>query len=403
MDAPAPTLDVLLAIDERLARIERELLALREDVDALHVSLRGGRPAVSATVTDAAAADARAADVLAGPAERLVAFAARLSLTAQDRVDAVLARRRAAGHGHPGSGRAERLRRRVADARRAAVRDAAAVRTAVRTAARTAAGAAGSRLAANGAVSGVVRVVAGVAVVGVVAVQVLGIGRPSEDRSTPPPAPPAAAGEEQGAASRGSTSPSPSAATTTPAAPAVPSARPAVPDVRPASQRIAPPVSLRVPAIEVDARVVVVGLEPDGAMEIPADVRTVGWYDPFEGLGVAPGEPGTAVIAGHVDSRTQGRGAFWPLRELTRGDVIEVAHADGTVTRWRVESVVRHPKTDIPIDDIFTFDGDERLALITCGGEFDRSAGAYLDNYVVTAVPAGPAVGGAGQTLPTAP
>jgi sortase (surface protein transpeptidase) len=167
--------------------------------------------------------------------------------------------------------------------------------------------------------------------------------------------------------------------------------------------RSAPPLQLRIPAIEVDTTVVTVGLEPDGAMEIPADVRTVGWYDPIAGAGVAPGEAGTAVIAGHVDSRTQGRGAFWLLRDLTPGDLVEVVHVDGTVSQWQIEEVIRYPKTDVPIADIFTFDGPSRLALITCGGEFDRSSGSYLDNYVVTAVPV-PSIAGAPRVpIPTLP
>jgi sortase (surface protein transpeptidase) len=151
--------------------------------------------------------------------------------------------------------------------------------------------------------------------------------------------------------------------------------------------RPAPPVLIRIPSIEVDAAVVPVGLEADGAMEIPSDVRTIGWYDPFGGSGLTPGEPGTAVVAGHVDSRVQGRGAFWLLRDVVPGDVVEIVHEDGTVSAWRIEEVVRYSKEDIPIADIFTFDGPARLALITCGGEFDRSIGSYLDNYVVTAVP----------------
>jgi hypothetical protein len=242
-----------------------------------------------------------------------------------------------------------------------------------------------------------VRAVAAFAVLAVLVVQVLGVGRgPSEVA-----APPAASGTVE--PSPVSPPPAPPVAPA-PVAPApVAPAPDGVPEGRETLTRVAPPVSLRVPAIEVDARIVVVGLEPDGAMEIPSDVRTVGWYDPFEGAGVAPGEPGTAVIAGHVDSRTQGRGAFWSLRDLVPGDVIDVEHADGTSTRWQVESVVRYPKTDIPIVDIFTFEGDERLALITCGGEFDRSSRSYLDNYVVTAVPLRTAVGGPAPSLPAAP
>jgi hypothetical protein len=63
-------------------------------------------------------------------------------------------------------------------------------------------------------------------------------------------------------------------------------------------------------------------------MEIPEDVSTVGWYE----LGVAPGEAGSAVLAGHVDSRTQGRGAFFDLRDLDVGDRATVAHEDGTTS-----------------------------------------------------------------------
>jgi hypothetical protein len=220
------------------------------------------------------------------------------------------------------------------------------------------------------------------ALAGVFAVQVLGIGRsPNGDTvAAVAPGPAAAApapivGPEQPA-------PAPQAPAPQGSGPQAFAPQPVEPITR-----NAPPIALRVPAISVDAPVVIVGLEPDGAMEIPSDVRTVGWYEPFPGAGVIPGERGTAVIAGHVDSRVQGRGAFWPLRELRPGDVVEVLHEDGTSTRWRVDDVVRYPKTDIPIEEIFTFDGDERLALITCGGEFDRSLGEYLDNYVVFASP----------------
>jgi hypothetical protein len=222
-----------------------------------------------------------------------------------------------------------------------------------------------------------------------VGLQVLGVGRPgASDADAAPPvlAPTAGAAqpEPESPASgpltdptvNGDADPRGTTSTTPPRVIVEPVALPAR------------PIAVRIPAIEVDAEVVSVGLEPDGAMEIPSDVRTVGWFDPFAGSGLAPGEPGTAVIAGHVDSRVQGRGAFWLLRDLKPGDIVQVLHADGEESAWRIDEVVRYPKDDIPIEDIFTFEGPSRLALITCGGEFDRSIGSYLENYVVTAVPA---------------
>jgi len=316
---------------------------------------------------------------------RFAELVARASLTVQDRIEGRVARRMETGTRpaviEMAASVADRLvlvqqtsRRRVASARRRA----------------RAFGRALVVLASQRPVRGLLRVASVTMLAAVVAVGVLGLGRPSA------PSLGTDIGSDIGTDSSAAGVPGagePAPAAPTPAAPAPAEAVPPAPEPPPAALpesvvRLAMPISLRIPAISVDAPVVIVGLEPDGAMEIPADVRTVGWYDPVAGAGVVPGEPGTAVIAGHVDSRTQGRGAFWPLRDLAPGDLVEVVHADGVVSIWRIETVVRLPKTDVPIEEIFTFEGPERLALITCGGEFDRSSGAYLDNYVVTALPA---------------
>ena len=161
------------------------------------------------------------------------------------------------------------------------------------------------------------------------------------------------------------------------------------PETAPAPEAAPPrlaPLRIRVPSIDVDAPVVPVGILPGDVMEIPDDVDDLGWYDP-DGLGVAPGLAGTAVLAGHVDSRTQGRGALYDLRDLAVGDPVEVALEDGTVQTWRVTDVVQYPKATLPYDEVFTWSGSPRLALITCGGEFDRTERSYLDNIVAYAEP----------------
>jgi molybdopterin adenylyltransferase len=152
---------------------------------------------------------------------------------------------------------------------------------------------------------------------------------------------------------------------------------------------LAPPVTLRIPTITVDATIVSVGLEADGAMEIPSDVRTIGWYDPAGYPGVVPGTSGTAVLSGHVDSRSQGAGAFYYLRNLGLGDEIEVVHEDGAITRWIVTGRTQYAKDVIPLEELFVWEGAPRIALITCGGEFDRTARSYRDNIVVLAEPLG--------------
>jgi hypothetical protein len=63
---------------------------------------------------------------------------------------------------------------------------------------------------------------------------------------------------------------------------------------RPAS---AQPQQIRIPAIGVAATVEPVGLGPDFSMDVPRVVTDVGWYS----LGSVPGQPGDAVIDGHLD------------------------------------------------------------------------------------------------------
>jgi hypothetical protein len=165
------------------------------------------------------------------------------------------------------------------------------------------------------------------------------------------------------------------------------------PRTEPVATIRAEPIHVRAASIGVDASLVSVGILDDDVMEVPVDVATVGWYDPDRdpetgaGLGVIPGVQGTAVLAGHVDSRTQGRGALYRLRELRAGDLIELDHADGTATTWRVTEVHRYPKATLPYHEVFTWSGRPRLALITCGGEFDRTERSYTDNIVAYAEP----------------
>ena len=141
------------------------------------------------------------------------------------------------------------------------------------------------------------------------------------------------------------------------------------------------PARIHVPAIDVDHPLIAVGLNADGSMEIPHDVQEIGWY---EVQGVLPGDDGTAVLAGHVDSRSQGPGAFYDLRHLDVGAAVTISDGDQE-QEWVVTARRSYDKDHIPIDEIFVDHGAPRLVLITCGGAFDRTARSYTDNIVVYA------------------
>lgn len=151
--------------------------------------------------------------------------------------------------------------------------------------------------------------------------------------------------------------------------------------------RPAPPVAVDIPSIGVDeATVVDVALDERGAVEIPDDVREVGWYR----RGPRPGEDGNAFMTSHVDSRTQGRGVLFDLRRTEPGDPITVTHADGTRTDWEVVRRERITKGSYPMEQVFRFDGPPGLVIDTCGGAFDPSTGSYENIDIIYAVPATP-------------
>lgn len=144
------------------------------------------------------------------------------------------------------------------------------------------------------------------------------------------------------------------------------------------------PAALRIPAIDVEAGVDAVGVLRDGSMVIPKLARRVGWYR----YGPAPGaKRGSAVIAGHVDARTQGTGALYRLREIDVGATITVQTRSGGVLRYRVVGKQTIVKQRLPTERLFARDGPPRLVLITCGGPFNAELRSYRDNLVVLAEP----------------
>jgi len=138
------------------------------------------------------------------------------------------------------------------------------------------------------------------------------------------------------------------------------------------------PVSLRVPAISLSVPLSTLGLNPDGTVQVPGNDTEPGWFR----LGPSPGQIGSAVILGHVDS-TQGPGVFFQLRVLQAGDQVQVSLADGVVANFMVTSVATYTKTQFPAQQVYGSHGTSALQLVTCGGAFDAQTGHYLSNIVV--------------------
>jgi len=140
------------------------------------------------------------------------------------------------------------------------------------------------------------------------------------------------------------------------------------------------PNRLVIPKLAVDAPVEKVGVDSEGNIGIPSDPNDVAWY----GLGPRPGDPGNAVIDGHLDW-TSGPAVFSHLQQLQINDQMVVVRRDGTrlnfvVTRRRVFGASQRPPADM-----WAARGPSRISLITCTGPWDAGHHQYQERLVVDA------------------
>ncbi|MCH0539858.1 class F sortase [Streptomyces sp. MUM 203J] len=136
----------------------------------------------------------------------------------------------------------------------------------------------------------------------------------------------------------------------------------------------------------LDAAVVPVGVREDGTAEVPEDPAQAGWYR----FGPVPGDPsGSAVLMGHVDSRSGELGEFAALFGARPGDTVVVERADAPPLSYRITARVTVDKDRLP-GSVFARTGDPVLTLVTCAPPYD-AVGGYQRNLVVTAEPARPA------------
>ncbi|MEZ0157134.1 class F sortase [Streptomyces althioticus] len=142
------------------------------------------------------------------------------------------------------------------------------------------------------------------------------------------------------------------------------------------------PTRLVIPSIGVNAPFTALDVDSKGQLEAPPPNNTnlVGWY----AKGVSPGELGTAIVAGHVDTKTSAA-VFARLSELKKGDRFQVRRADGTRATFVVDEAESFAKDDFPNERVYADTPDAQVRLITCAGAYDRTAKDYTENLVVFA------------------
>lgn len=155
-----------------------------------------------------------------------------------------------------------------------------------------------------------------------------------------------------------------------------------------ASDQASPPTRISIPALGVTSALGPArGLNPNGTVNdapLTGPIWSLPWW--YSG-GPAPGEDGSAVILGHVDSAIGAGhlGTFYRLGDLEAGDTVSVTLDSGVVTHWSVVSDVLYADTDFPDSVVYDPTGPPMLRLVTCGGTYDTSTHEYEGAVVVTA------------------
>lgn len=164
----------------------------------------------------------------------------------------------------------------------------------------------------------------------------------------------------------------------TPSAPPAPAQPPAPDAALPASV----PVRVEVPSIGVNAPLIPLGKQANGEVDTPPGQpgSPGGWYKDSP----TPGQSGSAVILGHVNTTNSDVGLFYRLHELTPGQAITVTRSDHTAAVFTVDKVDIYHKSTFPTVEVYQNADRPEVRLITCGG-YDRATGQYLDNTVVYA------------------
>jgi sortase (surface protein transpeptidase) len=144
---------------------------------------------------------------------------------------------------------------------------------------------------------------------------------------------------------------------------------------------VARPAWLVIPAIGVSTTLVRLGLTAARTLQVPPTAAVAGWYTGSP----RPGEIGSSIIVGHVDSQL-GPGIFYRLSQMKRGQYVYVIRSDHTVAVFEVTAMRMYAKAQFPAQTVYGPVPDAELRLITCGGTFDYATGHYLSNVVVSAV-----------------
>jgi len=138
------------------------------------------------------------------------------------------------------------------------------------------------------------------------------------------------------------------------------------------------PVTLRIPDINVNAKIEYVSLTQEGAMGTARQPLNVAWLS----TGTRPGDVGSAVINGHYGWRKGKPEIFNNLNDIDIGDHVYIDDAKGNSISFIVREKRLYNSTD-NASEVFYSENGAHLNLITCEGEWNTTTENYPNRLVI--------------------
>lgn len=134
------------------------------------------------------------------------------------------------------------------------------------------------------------------------------------------------------------------------------------------------PKRIVISKIGVDSIVQNVGVDQNQQIAVPNNIHIAGWFVDS----VRPGSSGLSIIDGHVNGVSSDEGVFKRLNELATGDTVQIIMGDDSVVSFIVQTNQEVATAD-SATILYSQDPtiENQLNLITCTGNFDRSARQY--------------------------
>ncbi len=141
------------------------------------------------------------------------------------------------------------------------------------------------------------------------------------------------------------------------------------------------PASLSIPSLSVFAPVQILGINVKGNIATPSSFSATGWYR----YGPEPGDPGIALIDGHVNNGLGLAGVFLNLYTIKNGADIYISDKNKNKLHFVVSAVYKVPYTS-HLDDILAGESEKsQLAIVTCDGSWVENEKTYNQRIVVLA------------------